>query len=44
MGDRLKPFMVGRLTQSDLIEAVLSVKVTAPPRVAARKRRNASAR
>jgi hypothetical protein len=24
MGDRLRPFMVGRLTQSDLVDAVLS--------------------
>jgi AcrR family transcriptional regulator len=39
MGDRLKPFMVGRLTQSELIDAVLSVRVTTLPRVAGRKRR-----
>jgi AcrR family transcriptional regulator len=39
MGDRLKPFMVGRLTQSDLIDAVLSIEVTRLPRVADRKRR-----
>jgi AcrR family transcriptional regulator len=39
MGDRLKPFMVGRLTQSELIDAVLSVRITTSPRVAGRKRR-----
>jgi AcrR family transcriptional regulator len=38
MGDRLRPFMVGRLTQSDLVDAVLSIKVTTLPRVAGRKR------
>jgi AcrR family transcriptional regulator len=39
MGDRLKPFMYGRLTQSELIDAVLSMRVTTLPRVAGRKRR-----
>ncbi|WP_172842175.1 TetR/AcrR family transcriptional regulator [Bradyrhizobium lablabi] len=39
MGDRFKPFMVGRLTQSDLIDAVLSMEVTALPRVAGGKHR-----
>jgi AcrR family transcriptional regulator len=39
MGDRLRPFMVGRLTQSDLIDAVLSIEVTTLPRASARKRR-----
>jgi AcrR family transcriptional regulator len=39
MGDRLKPFMYGRLTQSELVEAVLSMKVTMLPRRAVRKRR-----
>jgi AcrR family transcriptional regulator len=38
MGERLKPFMYGRLTQSELIDAVLSIKVTALPRAAGRKR------
>jgi AcrR family transcriptional regulator len=37
MGNRLKPFMYGRLTQSDLIDAVLSIRVTALPRVARRR-------
>jgi AcrR family transcriptional regulator len=37
MGERFKPFMVGRLTQGDLIEAVLSMKVTKLPRIAGRK-------
>lgn len=35
MGDRLRPFMVGELTQSDLVDAVLSIKVP----IADRKRR-----
>jgi AcrR family transcriptional regulator len=39
MGDRLKPFMYGRLTESDLIDAVLSMKVTAPPHGGERKHR-----
>ena len=39
MGDRLRPFMVGRLTQSDLVDAVLSMKVTNLPHVASLKRR-----
>jgi AcrR family transcriptional regulator len=43
MGDRLRPFMVGQLTQNDLIEAILSTKVTSLPRVAGHKRRNKSA-
>jgi AcrR family transcriptional regulator len=34
MGDRLKPFMVGKLTQSDLIDAVLSIEVATLRRVA----------
>jgi AcrR family transcriptional regulator len=38
MGDRLRPFMVGRLTQSDLVDAVLSMEVTSRPRVADPKR------
>jgi hypothetical protein len=40
MGDRLKPFMYGRLTQSELIDAVLSMKVTTLPRPAGHRRRN----
>jgi AcrR family transcriptional regulator len=32
IGERLKPFMIGRLTQDELIDAVLSMKVTAPHR------------
>lgn len=39
MGDRLRPFMVGRLTHSDLVDAVLSMEVTNLPRVAGPKRR-----
>jgi hypothetical protein len=38
MGDWLRPFMVGRLTQSDLVDAVLSMEVTSRPRVADPKR------
>ena len=38
MGDRLKPFMYGQLTQSDLIDAVLSMKVMKLPRTATRKK------
>jgi AcrR family transcriptional regulator len=37
MGDRLRPFMYGKLSQSEIIDAVLSIKVTALPG-AARKR------
>ena len=37
MGDRLRPFMVGRLTHSDLVDAVLSIEVTSLPNVASRK-------
>jgi AcrR family transcriptional regulator len=39
MGNRLKPFMYGRLTQSELIDAVLSLEVTALPQAAGRKHR-----
>jgi len=39
MNDRLKPFMYGPLTQSDLVDAVLSLRVTAPPRSTGRKAR-----
>jgi AcrR family transcriptional regulator len=39
MGERLKPFMYGLLTPSELVEAVLSMKVTTLPRRAGRKRR-----
>jgi AcrR family transcriptional regulator len=38
MGDRLQPFMVGQLTQSDLIDAVLSIKIATLPGGAGRKR------
>jgi AcrR family transcriptional regulator len=38
MGDRLRPFMVGQLTHSELIDAVLSIKIVRLPRGAARKR------
>ena len=33
MNDRLKPFMYGPLTQSELVNAVLSIKVAARPRI-----------
>ena len=36
MNDRLKPFMYGPLTQSELVNAVLSIKVAARPASAAR--------
>jgi AcrR family transcriptional regulator len=39
MGDRLRPFMVGGLTPSDLVDAVLSIEVTSLPQIAGRKRR-----
>jgi AcrR family transcriptional regulator len=38
MGGRLKPFMYGALTQSELVDAVLSMQVTTLPRAAGRKR------
>jgi AcrR family transcriptional regulator len=38
MDNRLKPFMYGRLTQSELVNAVLSTKVTALPGGGGRKR------
>jgi hypothetical protein len=38
--DRLKPFMYGLLTQSEFVEAVLSMKVMTLPRRAGRKRRS----
>jgi AcrR family transcriptional regulator len=37
MNDRLKPFMYGTLTQSELVDAVLSIKVEVRPRSAGRK-------
>jgi hypothetical protein len=40
MGDRLRPFMYGPLTQAELIDAVLSMKVMTLPRRAGRKRRS----
>jgi AcrR family transcriptional regulator len=39
MGDRLRPFMVGGLTPGELIDAVLSIKVTVLPRAAGSKDR-----
>jgi AcrR family transcriptional regulator len=42
IGERLKPFMIGRLTQDELVDAVLSMRVTALPRAAARRRRSKS--
>jgi AcrR family transcriptional regulator len=39
MGERLKPFMIGRLTHEQLIDAVLSMKVTALPRTSSRPRK-----
>jgi Tetracyclin repressor-like, C-terminal domain len=39
MGDRLRPFMIGRLKQSDLVDAVLSMTVNTLPHVATRKHR-----
>jgi hypothetical protein len=36
----VKPFMYGPLTQSELVEAVLSMKVMTLPRRAGRKRRS----
>jgi AcrR family transcriptional regulator len=39
MGERLKPFMIGRLTQEELIDAVLSMRVTALPRASGRRRK-----
>jgi AcrR family transcriptional regulator len=42
MGGRLKPFMVGGLTQSELIDTVLSMKATKLPRAARQKRRKKS--
>ncbi len=38
MGNRLKPFMYGKLTQSELIDAVLSVNATKLPRTTRRKK------
>jgi AcrR family transcriptional regulator len=38
MDNRLKPFMYGRLTQKELVEAVLSMRVTSLPGAAGRKR------
>jgi AcrR family transcriptional regulator len=37
LGGRLKPFMYGGLTQTELIDAVLSTKVTTRPRAAGRR-------
>jgi AcrR family transcriptional regulator len=38
MGNRLKPFMYGRLTQREIIDAVLSVSAIKLPRAARRKK------
>ena len=38
MNDRLKPFMYGPLTQSELVDAVLSIKVAARPRIGRKAR------
>ena len=38
MNDRLKPFMYGPLTQSELVNAVLSIKVAARPRIGRKAR------
>jgi AcrR family transcriptional regulator len=40
IGDRLKPFMIGHVTQDELIDAVLSMRVTALPRAAGHRRRS----
>jgi AcrR family transcriptional regulator len=42
MGGRLKPFMVGGLTQNELIDTVLSMKATKLPRATRQKRRKKS--
>ena len=42
IGERLKPFMIGRLTQDELVDAVLSMRVTALPRAAVRRHRSKS--
>jgi hypothetical protein len=39
MNDRLKPFMYGPLTQDELVDAVLSIKVTTRLRASGRKGR-----
>jgi AcrR family transcriptional regulator len=39
MSDRLKPFMYGPLTQSELVNAVLSIRVASRPRIEGRKAR-----
>ena len=38
IGELLKPFMIGSLTQDELIDAVLSMRMTALPRAAGRRR------
>ena len=37
MNDRLRPFMYGPLTQSEIVDAVLSIRVAAPVRTRGRK-------
>jgi AcrR family transcriptional regulator len=44
MGDRIRPFMYGPLTPSDLVDAVLSMKVAALPGRRGRKPHKKSAR
>jgi hypothetical protein len=39
MNDRLRPFMCGPLTQNELVNAVLSIRVASRPRIARRKPR-----
>jgi AcrR family transcriptional regulator len=41
MNDRLRPFMYGALTQNDLIDAVLSIKLAAKTRTGPKARRKA---
>ena len=41
MNDRLKPFMYGPLTQSELVDAVLSIKVAARPGIGRKARQKA---
>ena len=39
MGDRLRPFMYGSLSQSELVDAVLSMRMDILPQTPARTRR-----
>jgi len=38
MDNRLRPFMYGRLTQAELVNAALSIQVNARPRITRHKR------